>query len=90
MALGDGGARDLELVEVIEHPSERTHPEAPTSFSVEFRGAPDEVLPQSTYRLHHETMGDLDLFLVPVGPDGVGMRYESLFNYDALRGKGGN
>jgi len=24
-------------------------------------------------------MGDLDLFLVPIGPDGEGMRYEAIF-----------
>lgn len=39
----------------------------------------DAFLPQRTYQLEHPTLGTLALFLVPLGPDGAGMRYEAIF-----------
>ena len=48
-------------------------------YSLVFRGPPAPILPQRIYRLRHEQMGDLELFLVPIGPDGEGMRYEAIF-----------
>lgn len=48
-------------------------------YSLVFRGPPAPVLPQRIYHLRHERMGDLELFLVPIGPDGEGMRYEAVF-----------
>ena len=48
-------------------------------FSLLFRGPVDPLLPQRTYRLEHAELGDLDLFLVPIGPDAEGMRYEAVF-----------
>jgi hypothetical protein len=38
------------------------------------------AVPQGLYRLEHETFGALEVFAVPVGPDGRGMRYEVIFN----------
>ena len=40
----------------------------------------DAYLPQQIYRLAHEKMGPLELFLVPLGPDQTGMRYEAIFS----------
>ncbi|MGH8564406.1 MAG: DUF6916 family protein [Gammaproteobacteria bacterium] len=48
-------------------------------YSLVFRGPPAPILPQRIYRLRHHQMGDLELFLVPIGPDGEGMRYEAIF-----------
>ena len=48
-------------------------------YSLVFRGPASPILPQRIYRLRHEHMGDLELFLVPIGPDGEGMRYEAIF-----------
>jgi hypothetical protein len=48
-------------------------------FSIVFRGARDRVLPQRIYRVEHEAIGAFDLFLVPIGPDQEGMRYEAVF-----------
>jgi hypothetical protein len=37
-------------------------------------------MPQGTYSLGHAELGDLELFLVPLGPDGdARMRYEAAF-----------
>jgi len=49
-------------------------------FSVFFSGPPDQLLPQRIYHLEHETLGALDLFLVPIGRDQEGFQYEAVFN----------
>jgi hypothetical protein len=48
-------------------------------FSLLFRGPRTGVLPQRTYRIAHAALGEFPLFLVPIGPDGAGMRYEAAF-----------
>lgn len=35
--------------------------------------------PQGTYLVEHEQLGAHDLFIVPLGPDQNGMRYEVIF-----------
>lgn len=50
-----------------------------TPFSLIFRGPLEPLLPQGIQRLEHAGLGELDLFLVPVGPDEAGMRYEAVF-----------
>lgn len=52
---------------------------APFSLIVRAEMAGD-YWPQGTYRLRHPTLGELDLFMVPIGPDGEGMRYEISFS----------
>jgi hypothetical protein len=49
-------------------------------FSVLFRGPAARPLPQGIYRVEHERLGALDIFIVPIGPDGGGMGYEAIFN----------
>jgi hypothetical protein len=48
-------------------------------FSLLFRGPRSPWAPQGSYRLEHEQLGTLELFLVPLGPDADGMRYEAVF-----------
>jgi len=49
-------------------------------FSIVLRtGQQDSYLAQAIYRVGQEALGTLDLFLVPLGPDGQGMRYEAVF-----------
>ncbi len=48
-------------------------------FSIVFRGPRDAPLPQRIYRMEHEEIGAFDLFLVPIGPDEKGLRYEAIF-----------
>lgn len=72
----------VELVEVTESAElGGTDPEGRQrhQFSLVFRGGPAAPLPQATYRLAHADLGDLELFLVPLGPDAVAMRYEAAF-----------
>ena len=49
-------------------------------FSLMFRGSGERILPQQIYSMKHEAIGDLDLFLVPVGRDERGVTYEAVFN----------
>jgi hypothetical protein len=75
---GDPLELTLDAVRLLEpHPGPRAQP-----FSAYFRGPRNPVLPQQIYRLEHAAMGDLELFLVPIGPDPTrgGMNYEAVFN----------
>jgi hypothetical protein len=49
-------------------------------FSLIFLGPREPVLPQRIYRLEQEDLGPMELFLVPIGRDGSGTRYEAAFN----------
>jgi hypothetical protein len=40
----------------------------------------EPILEQRTYEVEHQDMGLFALFLVPIGPDDEGMRYEAVFN----------
>jgi hypothetical protein len=48
-------------------------------FSLLFRGGPNPPVPQAIWRLDNVSLGSLDLFLVPLGPDTDGQRYEAVF-----------
>jgi len=72
---------DLELVEVKGYLGRPGDQQGMERFSIFFKGPGKPFLPQHTYALSHEAMGTIDLFLVPIGPDGDGFRYEAVFNY---------
>jgi hypothetical protein len=48
-------------------------------FSIHFRGPAGVVLPQQIYTLEFEPIGTFDIFLVPIGNDATGTRYEAIF-----------
>ena len=48
-------------------------------FSLLFRGPAAPALGQGTYSLEHDGLNGLALFLVPLGPDADGQRYEAAF-----------
>jgi hypothetical protein len=71
---------DVELLEVDEvGVGPGAPPETRAPFSIVFLGPRDPVLAQRIYRLEHEELGTLDLFLVPIGRDDAGVRYEAVF-----------
>lgn len=56
-----------------------TRPNAPReAFSLVFRSPVPAQ--QGTYVLHHETLGQLEIFCVPVAPDGAGVQLEAVFS----------
>jgi hypothetical protein len=79
---GAGIRLELELVESRLH-----HPDAPpvdesgtrAPFSLLFQGPADPVLPQRIYRLEHDALGPIEIFMVPVGRDDAGATYEAVF-----------
>jgi len=76
----DAPSLDLELIEVTDKTPEGFEGE---QFSLVFKGPPDTPLYQQTYTLAHDEMGELALFLVPVGKEDDGMLYEAFFNHTA-------
>lgn len=48
-------------------------------FSLEFSGPATPILPQATYHFGHATIGEFEMFIVPLGPADGGMRYEAIF-----------
>ena len=50
-----------------------------TPFSLLFHGPADTFIPQGTYTVRHQAMGEFPLFLVPLGPQDGHMRYEAIF-----------
>jgi hypothetical protein len=70
---------DFELVEAAEMTSAAVGASGRGPFSVIFRGPEEPILPQAIYRVSHKKLGELDLFLVPLGPDREGVRYEAVF-----------
>jgi hypothetical protein len=78
--LVDGQPYPLELSAVEEH-GQPYQPGERTPFSLLFHHPrTDAYLPQQIYRLEHPHMGAIEIFLVPLGPDAAGMRYEAVFN----------
>jgi hypothetical protein len=78
---GDGASPlDLRLAEVTSLAKDRSAPDAPRSpFALLFRGPLSPWARQGTYPLDHAELGRLEIFLVPIGPDAEGMRYEAIF-----------
>lgn len=65
-------AFEVELVEVTELARE---PGGRAPFSLVFKGGPNPPLEQAIYRVEHDGLGELEIFLVPIAVD----RYEAIF-----------
>ena len=67
----------LTLTNVVEHmKTERVE-----AFSLFFRGPSEPHMLQGIHNLKHHHLGELSIFLVPVGRDQAGFQYESVFNH---------
>lgn len=49
-------------------------------FVLVFLAADPRVLPQRLYRLEHDQLGEVSIFLVPFGKDASGVSYQATFN----------
>lgn len=76
----DEVAVGLVLVEVTDLARRDGSGPRRSPFSLIFRGPLAPVMPQRTYGLEHASLGRLEIFIVPIGPDASGMRYEAVFN----------
>ena len=71
---------ELELVEVTLRPNEPNEQADMERFSIFFHGPGNFFLPQQTYEVAHPNMGEFAIFLVAIGQDQAGFRYEAVFN----------
>ena len=69
---------ELTLISVEPHAAQADGTQ-PTAYSLVFQGAPGARLPQSMYRFKHTDLGEFELFIVPIGEDAAGVRYEAVF-----------
>lgn len=78
------GTLELTLGAVEPHGTRAPRADAPDlrtePFSLVFHGPLRPVLPQRTWSLSHDTLGTLDVFLVPIGPKDGRMLYEAVFS----------
>jgi hypothetical protein len=76
-----GQGLGLKLIRVQELPpvSSRIPGDDHTPFTAYFRGPRTPWARQHTYCLANEALGEIHIFLVPIGPDGEGMIYEAVF-----------
>lgn len=78
------GLRLASVEDLREDPRAERDATRRTPFSLLFHGPATPFLPQGTYPLRHDAIGDFPLFLVPLGPVPTGpdkglMRYEAIF-----------
>ena len=69
---------ELELI--LQEVTERQSNSRQEYFSLMFRGSGEYFLPQQSYLLRHDDLGEGFLFLVPIGRDENGFQYEAAFN----------
>jgi hypothetical protein len=66
---------EFGLAELSDHSTSQLE-----QFSLVFTCPALPWLPQGTYTFAHADMGELALFIVPIGPADGAMRYESVFS----------
>ena len=75
------GEVKITLAEVKGYRAASTEEKNLERFSLFFAGPADSFLSQQVFHVRHETMGEFDIFLVPIKNDADGFRYEAVFNY---------
>jgi hypothetical protein len=71
----DPAALELEMTEVTDRSNAQLE-----QFSVLFQGPASPWLQQGIYTLLHPQMGELSLFMVPLGPQDGQMVYQAVFS----------
>jgi hypothetical protein len=82
--LSADGLEPLEIELVEARPQVADAPAVDASgtrapFSLTFRGPVEPALPQRIYRVEHDAVGMLEIFVVPVGRDAAGTLYQAVF-----------
>lgn len=75
-----GIAFELVAVDDLTEVARNVPQDARAPFSLVFRAPAEPVLPQSIRPLRHDELGDLAVFLVPVGLEPDGLRYQAVFS----------
>lgn len=78
--VADADPLEMALVEVRELPPPAENWGHRKPFSVLFRGPTDAPLQQGTFRIENKKLGEMDVFLVTIGPAGSdGLHHEAIF-----------
>ena len=79
--VGEDGfpAIPLTLTEAEPLPARMAPKGVRPPFSLVFLGKDPRVLPQRLYRLEHNGLGVVAIFLVPIGKDAEGVSYQATF-----------
>lgn len=75
----EGATHELRLIEANALGAGSGAPAGRAPFSLVFRGPRGAALAQQIHPLAHAELGVLEVFLVPIGPDAEGPRYEAVF-----------
>ena len=76
-----GETFDLVLTSCEEDSSSGPAPGGRIPFSLFFHDADaSRYAPQQTFEMRHDELGEFPLFLVPLGPDQQGMRYQAVIS----------
>ena len=67
----------ITLTSIVEH----VKTESLETFSLFFHGPSTLMMQQGIRNLKHEHLGELSMFLVPIGQDAEGFQYEAVFNH---------
>ena len=76
--VGSTDSVEMELIEVTALRPGSAGGDRP--FSLVFRGRRSPVLPQQMYPMENDRLGWHEIFIVPIGADPEGIRYEAVFN----------
>jgi hypothetical protein len=80
LELGADATLSLELVAADALSSGTVEHANRAPFSLTFRSPGERRhAPQRIYTVRHGELGEMEVFLVPIGPDEGGMRYEAIF-----------
>ncbi len=71
---------ETELIEVRGLVPADDDPDRRPPFSLIFRGPEEARLQQSVFKVENQTLGELEIFLVTVGPDKEGLLHEAIFS----------
>jgi hypothetical protein len=72
---------ELELLKVQGYQPQENEGREMERYSLTFNGPAHMFLQQGTYAMEHPAMGEMQLFIVPIGRDERGFQYEVVFNY---------
>jgi hypothetical protein len=75
----DPGSLSLDLIECKALGSRQPEEGEREPFSLVFQGPPAPALAQQIYAVTHSSIGNIEIFLVPLGPAKGGMKYEAIF-----------
>ena len=75
-----GAELTLDEVEDLTPVAKNVPADSRTPFSLVFVTPGETVAPQGIRALRHADLGELSLFLVPIGQDAAGVRYQAIFS----------